>query len=193
MFLKTVCVDIDGVILDLMQGLKLDLKPLGYDLDIDGIKAYNFKYDTLGFDRQIVFHAFENIKCFELAPFYSGAVTALEKLQCYAKTKAYTKSSDKPDIYMERKKLIHKLKLSGEPITDVKKPTDLSADALFDDCLEVHKQWIEDGSTAKLYLIDRPYNQRTPENENIINWTRITRCKSFEEAVELYTSRKGYR
>ena len=40
---KSVCVDIDGVVLNLMQGIHLYLEPLGYNFDIDHIEAYNFK------------------------------------------------------------------------------------------------------------------------------------------------------
>lgn len=185
---KHVCVDIDGVVLNLMQGLKLYLEPLGYNFDVEGIKAYNFKYDTLGFDRQVIFDAFKDIKCFELAPFYDGAVEAVKKLQRFVETQSYTKISNIPEIYTRRKNLLDFLQLKGEPITAVKKETDLSADALFDDCLEVHAQWIADGSNAKLFLIDRPYNQKTNENEGSLDWSRIVRCKNLEEAVDFYIS-----
>lgn len=185
---KHVCIDIDGVVLNLMQGLKLYLEPLGYNFDVEGIKAYNFKYDTLGFDRQVIFDAFKDIKCFELAPFYDGAVEAVKKLQRFVETQSYTKISNIPEIYTRRKNLLDFLQLKGEPITAVKKETDLSADALFDDCLEVHAQWIADGSNAKLFLIDRPYNQKTNENEGSLDWSRIVRCKNLEEAVDFYIS-----
>lgn len=185
---KHVCVDIDGVVLNLMQGLKLYLEPLGYNFDVDDIKAYNFKYDTLGFDRQVIFDAFKDIKCFELAPFYDGAVEAVKKLQRFVETQSYTKISNIPEIYTRRKNLLDFLQLTGEPITSIKKETDLSADALFDDCLEVHAQWLADGSKAKLFLIDRPYNQKTNENEGSLDWSRIVRCKNLEEAVDFYIS-----
>lgn len=185
---KSVCVDIDGVVLNLMQGIHLYLEPLGYNFDIDHIEAYNFKYDSLGFDRKVIFDAINNVKSFELAPFYDGAVEALQKLQYFVKTKSYTKISEIPEIYDRRKNLLNFLKLEGKPITSVQKPVDFSADALFDDCLDVHKQWIEQGSKAKLFLIDRPYNQKTNENMGSLDWSRIVRCKNFEEAVDFYIS-----
>lgn len=185
---KSVCVDIDGVVLNLMQGIHLYLEPLGYNFDIDHIEAYNFKYDSLGFDRKIIFDAINNVKSFELAPFYDGAVEAVQKLQYFVKTKSYTKISEIPEIYNRRKNLLDFLKLEGKPITSVQKPVDFSADALFDDCLDVHKQWIEQGSKAKLFLIDRPYNQKTNENNGSLDWSRIVRCKNFEEAVDFYIS-----
>lgn len=183
---KSVCVDIDGVVLNLMQGIHLYLEPLGYNFDIDHIEAYNFKYDSLGFDRQIIFNAINDVKSFELAPFYDGAIEALKKLQRFVETKSYTKISEIPEIYNRRKNLLEFLKLQGEPITALKKPVDFSVDALFDDCLDVHKQWIEEGSKAKLFLIDRPYNQKTTANEGSLDWSRIVRCKNFEEAVDFY-------
>lgn len=185
---KSVCVDIDGVVLNLMQGIHLYLEPLGYNFDIDHIEAYNFKYDSLGFDRKVIFDAINNVKSFELAPFYDGAVEAVQKLQYFVKTKSYTKISEIPEIYNRRKNLLNFLKLEGKPITSVQKPVDFSADALFDDCLDVHKQWIEQGSKAKLFLIDRPYNQKTNENMGSLDWSRIVRCKNFEEAVDFYIS-----
>ena len=185
---KSVCVDIDGVVLNLMQGIHLYLEPLGYNFDIDHIEAYNFKYDSLGFDRKVIFDAINNVKSFELAPFYDGAVEAVQKLQYFVKTKSYTKISEIPEIYNRRKNLLNFLKLEGKPITSAQKPVDFSADALFDDCLDVHKQWIEQGSKAKLFLIDRPYNQKTNENNGSLDWSRIVRCKNFEEAVDFYIS-----
>lgn len=185
---KSVCVDVDGVVLNLMQGIHLYLEPLGYNFDIDHIEAYNFKYDSLGFDRKVIFDAINNVKSFELAPFYDGAVEAVQKLQYFVKTKSYTKISEIPEIYNRRKNLLNFLKLEGKPITSVQKPVDFSADALFDDCLDVHKQWIEQGSKAKLFLIDRPYNQKTNENMGSLDWSRIVRCKNFEEAVDFYIS-----
>ena len=185
---KSVCVDIDGVVLNLMQGIHLYLEPLGYNFDIDHIEAYNFKYDSLGFDRKVIFDAINNVKSFELAPFYDGAVEALQKLQYFVKTKSYTKISEIPEIYDRRKNLLDFLKLEGEPITSLQKPVDFSVDALFDDCLDVHKQWIEQGSKAKLFLIDRPYNQKINANKGSLDWSRIVRCKNFEEAVDFYIS-----
>lgn len=185
---KSVCVDIDGVVLNLMQGIHLYLKPLGYNFDIDHIEAYNFKYNSLGFDRKIIFNALNDVKSFELAPFYDGAVEAVQKLQRFVKTKSYTKISEIPEIYDRRKNLLDFLKLEGEPITSLQKPVDFSVDALFDDCLDVHKQWIEQGSKAKLFLIDRPYNQKTNANKGSLDWSRIVRCKNFEEAVDFYIS-----
>lgn len=185
---KSVCVDIDGVVLNLMQGIHLYLEPLGYNFDIDHIEAYNFKYDSLGFDRKVIFDAINNVKSFELAPFYDGAVEALQKLQYFVKTKSYTKISEIPEIYDRRKNLLNFLKLEGEPITSLQKPVDFSVDALFDDCLDVHKQWIEQGSKAKLFLIDRPYNQKINANKGSLDWSRIVRCKNFEEAVDFYIS-----
>lgn len=185
---KYVCLDIDGVVLNLMQGIHLYLEPYGYNFDIDGIKAYNFKYDTLGFDRKIIFEALGNVKSFELAPFYDGAVDATKKLQNFVTVKSYTKISEEPAIYQRRKKLLESLKLKGKPITAPSKPVDFSADALFDDCLDVHQQWIEQGSKAKLFLIDRPYNQKTNENIGSLDWSRIVRCKNLEEAVDFYVS-----
>lgn len=185
---KSVCVDIDGVVLNLMQGIHLYLEPLGYNFDIDHIEAYNFKYDSLGFDRKVIFNALNDVKSFELAPFYDGAVEALQKLQYFVKTKSYTKISEIPEIYNRRKNLLNFLKLDGKPITSLQKPVDFSADALFDDCLDVHQQWIEQGSKAKLFLIDRPYNQKTNANNGSLDWSRIVRCKNFEEAVDFYIS-----
>ena len=185
---KVVCLDIDGVVLNLMQGIKSYLEPLGYDFDIDHIKTYNFDYEGLGFDRKIIFDALKDEKCFELAPFYDGAVDAIKKLQRFSKVKSYTKISNIVPIYERRKNLIDSLQLIGEPITASKKPVDFSADALIDDCLDVHAQWISEGSKARLFLIDRPYNQKTKANEGSLDWSRIVRCKNLEEAVDFYVA-----
>lgn len=184
-----VCVDVDGVLVNFNDALSKHLKhSRGIDFDPAGCIDYNYTYEGLGFDRKVIYECFKEPKLYDYLEHIDGVVPALKKLQGFIKTKAYTGSVDIDEISERRKNLCDSLGLFGEPYTKGRKPTDLGAVALFDDCLGVHKQWIEDGSKALLFLIDAPYNQKTDANEKSLDWTRIIRCKNFEDAVEKFIS-----
>ena len=180
-----VCVDVDGVLLNLCGALKPYLKRTrGIDFDPSKVKKYN--YHNCGVDHKIIYSCFNEPEFFdELKPF-DGAFEALKKLQQIIKTKAYTASQDIEEIYTKRDKLCETLGLEGKSYPSGMKPTDLQAVALFDDCLAVHKQWLSEGSQAYHFLIDAPYNQQTNENFSSLDWSRIIRCKNFEDAVSKF-------
>lgn len=181
------CIDVDGVLYDFNNNLSKYLEETrSIHFDPSKCSNYDYKHSDLGFDRKIIYECFKEPKLYEGLEFFDGAVKALEKLQKYIKTKSYTGSVDIDEISNRRRNLCKDLKLFGEPYVGIRKPTDLKAVALFDDCLGVHKQWIEDGSKAKLFLIDAPYNQETNENKGSLDWSRIIRCKNFEDAVEKF-------
>jgi hypothetical protein len=184
-----VCVDIDGVIVNLMQGLHLLLKEQGLDFDPAMVSKFNFDYPELGFPREIIYNSFENKRLYELAPLHSGVEDAISKLRDFINIRAYTGSLGDEEICQKRQHLCNSFGMFGSVYYRKNKPTIFNADALFDDCLGVHKQWIEDGSNALLFLIDQPYNQEY--NNEGIDWSRIIRCKDFADAVDKYIEIRG--
>ena len=176
------CVDVDGVLLNLCGALKPYLKRTrGIDFNPNVVRKYNF--EGCGVDTKIIYSCFNEPEFFDELEFFDGAVDALKKLQQIIKTKAYTASQNIEEIYTKRDKLCETLGLEGKSYPSGRKPIDLQAIALFDDCLAVHKQWLEAGSQAYHFLIDAPYNQQTNEN---LDWSKIIRCKNFEDAVSRF-------
>lgn len=186
--MRYVCVDVDGVLLDFNDNLARYLKDTR-NIDFDPAKCidYDYKYD-LGFDRQIIYDCFKEPEFYKGLRTKEGVVPALKKLQLFFRTKAYTGSVNNDIIINRRRQVCKTFGLYGEPFIGERKLTDFGAIALFDDCLGVHKQWIEEGSKAKLFLIDAPYNQKTEENKSSLDWSRIIRCKNFEDAVNKFLS-----
>ena len=175
-----VCVDIDGTLVDMLSSLKVYFDRMGYAFDTGAVTAYNFKCDC-GVPRTSIMDAFRDVTLYEGLELFEGVEKALKKLKGYTEVQSYTGSYPVEEIVAERFRLCQSLGLNGSIHVGIKKPTDMKAVALFDDCLEVMEQWLEDGSTAKLYLIDAPYNRREHSD-------RIIRCSSFVEAVERFIS-----
>lgn len=175
-----VCVDIDGTLVDMQSGLKFYLAERGLDLITEAVTAYNFKCDC-GVSKSDIMKAFTDVELYKGLKLFEGVEKALKKLKGYIEVQSYTGSYPVEEIAVERFRLCQSLGLNGAMYIGIKKPTDMQAVALFDDCLEVMEQWLEDGSTAKLYLIDAPYNRREHSD-------RIIRCSSFVEAVERFIS-----
>ena len=182
-----VCIDVDGTLMDFSANLSTYLKKTqNISFNAAECTDYNYRHESLGFDRNIIYECFKEPELYESLKFFTGAVPALKKLQAHIQTRAYTGAVDVPEIVKRRSEVCREIGLIGGPIVGGRKPTDMQAVALFDDCLGVHKQWIADGSKAKLFLIDAPYNRVTPENKDSVDWSRITRCSSFEDAVERF-------
>lgn len=175
-----VCVDIDGTLVDMQSRLKAYLAERGHDFITEAVTMYNFKCDC-GVARDSIMEAFSDIELYKGLELFDGVEPALKKLRGIIEARAYTGSFPVEGIVTERFRLCQSLGLNGAIYAGIKKPTDMKAVALFDDCLEVMEQWIEDGSEAMLYLIDAPYNRRKHSD-------RIVRCRDFATAVERFIS-----
>lgn len=176
--MEKVLVDIDGVIVNLMEGLRQVLSEKGITFNIEGIDTYNFK-GNIGCDRSEVFAAMEDVRTFEKSPMYEGALEALEKLKTITIVEAYTKVSNS-EIYNHRNEFIKNYGLTGMPYIGDKPIID-NVSSVFEDCQSNLEKWID--TDADLYLID--YHNY---NKNISNKlaNRIIYCKSFSEAVDKF-------
>lgn len=173
-----VCVDVDGVLLDLQSHLSLWLKnEYGVNFNPDELKYYSYRRNDLGFDSKLIYDTLKNEEFYRHIDFFPDALDALKELQSFIHTKAYTGSVAVPSVLDIRRSLCEKLGLYGEPFYGLKKTTDFGAVALFDDCLEVHEQWLMDDAKTTFFLIDAPYNRECEFEDSII------RCSSFAEAV----------
>lgn len=174
-----VCVDVDGTLVYFNKALKQALKKHNIELDLDSCTKYNYSHLGVETQKKIWDTIRNDVSLYKNLEFFDGVKDSLKRLQYWIRTVGYTGSTFKPEILELRKTLLMELNLSGTPYT-TKKPTDLGAFALIDDCLAVHKQWIADGSIAYLFLIDAPYNRDTDEETE----KRIIRCKDFNDAVD---------
>lgn len=179
-----VCVDFDGTVLDFHQGLKRRLAQLGHDYHPEKCIDYNFNGD-IGCDRALIYKLFTDVELYRQLPFFVDSEAAISMLLERCNTVyGYTASVAEPTIFKERTELVEKLGMTPKVFVG-KKPV-MDADALFDDCLGVHRCWVNAGSKAKLYLIAAPHNQVTEENKDDPIWEHVIRCDSLFEAVQMY-------
>ena len=176
---KFVLVDFDGTLLNFIKALhdRINLD-MGIDIDILNSTSYTPKNFSKEHQKIIKDVIDTDVDFYKNLQFFDGARESLEELMKHIETRAYTGSSHDKEIYKIRLNLIRELGMKELPITN-KKPYVADAFALIDDCDGVHKQFIENGFTGLLYLIDAPYNrEQTPEFES-----RIIRVGSFTEAA----------
>ena len=174
---KFVLVDFDGTLLNFIKALH-DRVNLDMDVDILNSTSYTPKNFSKEHQKIIKDIIDTDVDLYRNLQFFDGAKESLEELMKHVETRAYTGSSSDKEIYKLRFNLIRELGMKELPFTN-KKPYVADAFALIDDCDGVHKQFIENGFTGLLYLIDAPYNkEQTPEFES-----RIIRVKDFSEAA----------
>lgn len=179
--LDYVCVDVDGVLLDLQKGLSVWLnREYGITFNPEKLRYYNYSENALDFDVKLVYEVLNTPDFYTDLEFFPNALVALRGLQSIVPTKAYTGSVAVEEIGGIRRNLCETIGLVGEPFVGRNKVTDLGAVALFDDCFGVHKQWVADGSEATLFLIDAPYNRRCGLGD------RLIRCSDFADAVNRF-------
>lgn len=175
-----VCVDFHGVVMDMLGALVPYLKEkYGVTFDPASVTDYDFDCD-LGFDRKLVFEAFQDEALHNSLKLCEGADIGLKMLKSRCVPVAYTGVVNKIGIISYYNRLIIDLGLSGRPMP-YKKPVIYDANVLFDDCVGVHRQWYSSGFRGLQYLIDMPYNQQNgavgPE------WGAMIRVPSFKAGV----------
>lgn len=176
---KFVLVDFDGTLLNFIKALhdKVNLD-MGIDIDILNATSYTPKNFSKEHQKIIDNIVYTDVDFYKNLQFFDGARESLAELMKHIETRAYTGSSGNKEIYKIRLNLIRELGMKELPFTN-KKPFVADAFALIDDCDAIHKQFIDNGFTGLLYLIDAPYNkEQTPEFES-----RIIRVSSFTEAA----------
>lgn len=179
-----VCVDVDGTLLDFQEAIKSFLESKGVIYKKENCNSYSFDGD-IGCSKKDVYDAFYEAEFYKHLYAFNDALMSLEKLQEEYITSAYTASVVSADVYKQRCEFIKRHNMPGVPYIG-KKPVIKEAKALFDDCLEIHKQWIEQGYEGELFLIDAPYNREESNKGLDIPWDRVHRCSSFSEAVNQF-------
>lgn len=178
-------VDIDGTAYNFHGAVKAYLEEMGHTFYPEKCIDYHFNGD-IGCDKQLIYDSFDKKELYDKLKAYEGSIEAINLLRQHGTVYGYTASVAEPSIFNQRVKLVEELGMI--PKVFVKHKPVIDADALFDDCLGVHRCWIAANSNAKLYLIDQPHNRVTEENKDDPIWQRVIRCNSLLEAVQLYLS-----
>ena len=194
----TVCMDVDGVILDWNGALEKYLATKGINFDKSKMTIYSYT-GNIGCTKKEIYKAIEDIEFLDILyknP-YEGALEALNKL-CKSHSvyiNAYTASSDKEDFYMRRVNFCEELGMDGMVYpshnhTGVK-PVLPNIHALFEDNLTVIRKWLEEEPNTIIYMIDQPYN-RPSEFVRVPDSPQLKRCTSLVEAVDMFLKDFGF-
>ena len=180
---KSSALDVDGTSFNFPGAVKAYLAERGYTFHPENCTDYHFHGD-IGCDRQLIYDSFDKKELYDKLKPYEGAIEAINLLKQHTTVYGYTASVADPTIFNQRVKLVEDLGMI--PKVFVKHKPVIDADVLFDDCLGVHRCWVEANSKAKLYLINQPHNQMTEENKDDPIWQHVIRCNSLLEAVQMY-------
>jgi 5'(3')-deoxyribonucleotidase len=176
--------DMDGTVLDFNGRVKSYLADRGIPFNPDECFTYDYSCYGKEIADKIKHEVMRDIEFYEKLGYFEGAYEAIQRLSNHVTIQAYTGSVNVPEIFEKRQSLCKSLGFVADGVyIDGKKPVFLEADALFDDNIDVFKQWIGKNKQAKLYLIDAPYNQQD-DNDDV--WNHVIRCKNLSEAVDLY-------
>lgn len=181
-------VDIDGVILNLSEGIRLELEKKGKTFYPHKVKEYNFSCDV-GCSQDDVFKVLNSVEVYKSSPLYRMALEGLAKLKTFADVEAYTCVIQDEIIVAERKDLLYRLGLKGfvYPYTRTSnKPVPKDADVIFEDCLENCKYLFENGYEGVIYLVEQPYNRNIGILDSSSMRSRIIRGKNFYDCVEKF-------
>lgn len=181
--------DMDGVTINLLEGIKRTLKKNGIDFNPEGVVTYNFSGGNYGCDRSAVFKAMELTETFSNAPYYKFDENTLKKFNSKFHVNGYSLVSD-----MEKGKVrfnqIQRLGFKGEPqigafkfIPPVVGQLCVQTQVfLIEDCPSTIQEWLELTPITQALLIDRTYNREVPAETPYGN--RLKRVKSFQDAME---------
>ena len=181
-FEHTALVDIDGVILNFQEGLRLVLKEKGITFNPAATRTYNYDGDV-GCSKDEIFAEFRNPKLYKTAPFLERALDGLPFLNQFANTHAYTGSVDSPEVVTIREKLCNVLPFNEYSLfvgehKGVKLPNKAKPNVVFDDCPAVINMWCS-MDVPNVYVIDAPYNRGCVDE-------RCIRMNDFYDAVVDY-------
>lgn len=151
-----VLVDIDGVILNTMDGIRMRAYKDGLTFIPSNVLSYSFDGDC-GVPKKTIFRYLKENETFEQSPMYSKVLDALALLGRIYTPVAYTTVPD--NCKQSREDLLTRLGFKERLIYSGDKPYISDAHALIEDNPSAIKQFIEEGFKGYLLLIDHTYNR----------------------------------
>lgn len=182
--MRIALVDIDNTVVDMCGALRDYLALQGYTFIPENCIRYNFDGDV-GVDKSIIFPTLKKPEMFELLQIYDGVVEAIDLLKEHCRVVAYTGTPDYSTLRKQRAILCDNLGFDEIMMFDYKKPVFNEVDVIFDDCLDVHKDWFLNANVTQ-YLINQPYNQEIHNDYSSSFWKKVIRCENFKEGVLHY-------
>jgi uncharacterized HAD superfamily protein len=182
-----VCIDVDGVLLDLNKTLESYLKKKSITFYPEKIERYDFSGD-IGCDKKLCFEAFSDQLFWKEQ--LKHPLSDLSKVANALKEEGYNPYIYTLFNYSEEIKDIRRQYIASKNVTeyaiyDSEKPVLLEASALFEDCLGNIKRWMEEGFEGDIYLIDQTYNQEG-NNKDFPYFDKIIRVNNLEQGVEMF-------
>lgn len=190
-----ILIDFDNTVVDTSLRLKKYLNSKGYKFYPENIKTYDYQ-GHIGVARSRVYN------CFMQPSFYAGdweyfngAIEGINLLCNVDNAKIWTAVADNLGVIENRQKQLNNLKQHcnklDEPDVAVGKPKEYleDCDAVFDDCLDNLQLFVDNGSSARLYLINQPYNK--PENNKGYSYDKFIRVDNLLEGAKDYISYTG--
>lgn len=174
--LGKVLVDVDGVIVNILDGIRMRAYHDGLTFIPSNVSSYSFDGDC-GIPKKIIFRYLSENKTFEMAPMYSKVCDALTLLGRVYTPVAYTSVPD--HCKQSRDDLLTRLGFKEKLIYNGSKPYISDACALIEDNPSALEQFIEEGFKGYLFLIDHTYNR----NFNVSQYKNCFRVEDLYSAV----------
>lgn len=181
--------DIDGVVLNLQEGIKHSLYRYGIEYKPENCISYSFEGD-IGCDKDWVFSLFRGTDVYENSPLYDGVIEAVKKLKSVIEVRPYTIVANVKDVVDKRLDLLESLGLTRFTYTGTTKPVMNNVDFLFEDNPLAVKEWLSTEYNGYILVIRQPYNSYLEEELQYSK--KVVFCNSFVDAVDYVCDRKLY-
>lgn len=153
---EKVLVDIDGVVVNLLEGIRKRSHADGMTFIPNNVVTYNFKGDH-GVPRETIFRYLKEDETFAQSPMYARTSDAIALLSRFYTPVAYTSVPD--NCRKTRQDLLTRLGFKEQLIYAGDKPYIADAFALIEDNPSALEQFDKEGFRGHMILIDHTYNR----------------------------------
>ena len=187
---KSVALDVDGVILNILACLRLELLKNGYTFYPEKVTDYDFNCD-MGCERNVVFDYLKNVETFKHRAVYDGVPVAIS----YLKKKGFdligwTSMDVKyTALISERVSFMNTFGITCHiSPTNVDKSFNAVRDtvAVFEDSPSVIQNLLKNNYAGTIYLVDHPYNKCVE-----CDGKKVIRVRDLFEGVSILCSDLG--
>ena len=187
---KSIALDVDGVILNTLACLRLELLKNGYTFYPEKVTDYDFNCD-MGCDRDVVFDYLKNVETFKHRAVYDGVPVAIS----YLKKKGFdligwTSMDVKyTALVSERVSFMNTFGITCHiSPTNTEKSFNAVKDtiAVFEDSPKSVEHLLNNGYAGRIYLVNHPYNQ-----DVVCDGEKVIRVRDLFEGVSILCSELG--
>lgn len=102
---KRVLLDIDGVVLNLVEGVRILLERDGITFYPENVVSYNFNGD-IGCEKTKVYAKFNDPELYKVMPFMDSSKEAVDLLKRHCNVYVYTAATNNPEVIKMRKQFV---------------------------------------------------------------------------------------